>query len=89
MFKAVIEMGALLVYAISFLSCTTLAFAQKLRFNSPDFGAVSGTGLPYFTEGQDIKLSWSTSFESTTLSVLQSPEDKIYRIHIIAGTFTR
>ena len=79
-------MGGMPNLVLTFLSIIVFATAQKLQFLQPDFNAVGGAGLPYFTLGQNVDIRWNTSFTATNLKVFQRREDGTFVSHTLAGT---
>lgn len=60
--------------------------ADKLAFKSPDFSSLkkAASGYPYITLGSEVKISWSTDFEETTLAVYQKVNGNVF-VQLIAG----
>lgn len=75
-----------LIACASLILLADLSAAQYgLGFVSPD-QSVSGNGLPYYTIGQNVNVTWTTSLESTTLKVYQQRNDSSFAIQLLAGT---
>lgn len=60
--------------------------ADKLAFKSPHISNLkkAASGYPYLTVGSEVKISWSTDFEQTTLAVYQKVNGNVF-VQLLAG----
>ena len=77
-------------FALSFAS---IASAANLAFTSPTFNTANGNALPVFTQGQQVTISWTTTYANTSLTVYQENDNGGYdAFDLLAGknsNFTR
>ena len=66
---------------------TFAVFSSALKFVEPGLNSVSGNGLPYYTIGQNVTISWTTEFEQTDLVVFQRrPDGRTFSYDLLART---
>lgn len=63
------------------------AASGELAFISPNFTSLSGSsgGVPYFTIGEYIGVSWLSSYEETSLTLYERGDDGEWIFDTLAG----
>ena len=69
------------------LAVLHLAAAQDLAFVTPNITAlqVDSRGWHYYMQGHDVEISWTTSFDKTTLILFEAQENGTWTYDVLGG----